>query len=364
MADGSRRTCRYPRSVPHAALLSPFPDGRSGGIERFCQQLSGVLRAGGWTADIVGPGNEPSVWVDRLGGGAFARSRAAVSAAIAVRPDLVIGNNWLGWGTPRALAQIQVYHCTLVGLTRAAGGGLTPQDRFRRVTFQAACEALGGRHATCVAVSQGVADELRRYYRMRDPVVAGHGVDTAVFAPGDRSAARSALGLDGPTALFVGRAEWGKGADVAVQGARDAGYAVLHAGLGTLPGATELGALDSDDLARAYRAADCLLLPTRYEAFGLAFAEAAACGTPIVAPPVGWMADLLAAVPAYAQLSIEPTVESIAAGLRTLQQADTAPLTAAAREFTLATAGLDDFAARWLALCNSAVAGRTAPLRG
>ncbi|UUY05601.1 glycosyltransferase family 4 protein [Svornostia abyssi] len=350
--------------MPHAALLSPFPDGRSGGIERFCQQLAGVLRAGGWRADIVGPGAEPNVWVDRLGGGAFARSRAAVAAAVELQPDLVIGNNWLGWGAPRGVPHIQVYHCTLIGLTRAAGGGLTPQDRLRRLTFQAACEALGGRDARTVAVSQGVADELRRYYRQRDPLVIGHGVDTATFAPGDREAARAALGVDGPTALFVGRAEWGKGADVAVQGARDAGYAVLHAGLGDLPGARELGALDPDDLARAYRAADCLLLPTRYEAFGLAFAEAAACGTPIVAPRVGWMTDLVAGVPGYEALTIEPTVGSVTAGLRRLAALDAAPLVAAAREFTVATADLDGFAARWLGLCNEAVAARLALLRG
>lgn len=350
--------------MPRAVLLSPFPDGRSGGIERFCQQLAAVLESGGWQADIVGPGDEPNVWVDRLGGGAFARSRAAVAAAAALRPDLVIGNNWLGWGTPRALAHIQVYHCTLIGLTRAAGGGLTPQDRLRRMTFQAACEALGGRGATSVAVSAGVVDELRRYYRRRDAVVIGHGVDTAVFSPGDRDAARAALGLDGPTALFVGRAEWGKGADVVVQGARAAGFSVLHAGLGDLPGARALGALDAGDLVQAYRAADCLLLPTRYEAFGLAFAEAAACGTPVVAPRVGWMTDLVTAVPEYAPLLITPTVDGVAAGLRRLDALDPAPLVDAARAFTLATAGLDRFASRWLELCNEAVAAPASRLRG
>lgn len=316
-----------------------------------------MLRVAGWDAEIVGPGPEPNVWVDRLGGGSLWRSRKAVAAGTALRPDLVVGNNWLGWGTPRALPHIQVYHCTLVGLTRAAGGGLPPHERLRRLTFHSACEALGGRGATTVAVSRGVADELHRYYRQSGTRVIGNGVDTAVFRPRDRETERAALGVTGPTALFVGRAEWGKGADVVVEGARAAGFGVMHAGAGELAGARALGELDPEALARAYAAADCLLLPTRYEAFGLAFAEAAACGIPVVAPRVGWVADLLQAVPGYAALTIEPTTGGIASGLRRLGEADVPHLVGAAREFTLETASLDRFAAAWTELCNGAIAG-------
>lgn len=344
--------------MPRAVLLSPFPDG-SGGIERFCQQLAGILREHGWGASIVGPGDaEPNVWVDRLGGGSFWRSRRAVAAAVALHPDLVIGNNWLGWGTPRTVAHIQTYHCTLVGMTRDAGGGLPLQERFRRYTFQSACEALGGRGVPTVAVSEDVAAELRRYYRQRDPIVIGNGVDTNLFTPGDRQEARAALGLTAPTALFVGRAEFRKGADVVVAGARAAGFDVLHAGGGELPGSRALGALTQADLVAAYRAADCLLLPTRQEAFGLVFAEAAAAGTPIVAPAIGWMNDLLRAVPAYRQLTIEPTVPSIAAGLQRLRDLDPTPLTDAARAFAVEDAGLGRFSQRWLDLCTATLAER------
>jgi D-inositol-3-phosphate glycosyltransferase len=349
--------------VPRAVLLSPYPGG-SGGIERFCEQLAGVLREGGWDTSIMGPGEDPNVWVDRLGGGTFWRSRRAVAAVVPRQPDLVIGANWLGWGVPPSLPRIQVYHYTIIGMTRAASGGLTPQDRFRRLTLQAACEALAGRAATSVAVSHDVAAELRRYYRQRDALVIGNGVDTALFAPGDRRAARAALGLTAPTALFVGRAEWRKGADVVVAGARAAGFDVLHAGAGHLPGARPLGALSQQDLASAYRAADCVLLPTRQEAFGLVFAEGAASGTPIVAPPIGWMADLLHAVPTYRQLTIEPTVAGIAAGLQRLRGLDPAPLTAAARAFAIRDAGLARFSERWRDLCDAAVAGPDPAVRG
>jgi D-inositol-3-phosphate glycosyltransferase len=40
-------------------------------------------------------------------------------------------------------------------------------------------------------------------------------------------------------------------------------------------------------LAAVYRAADVMVMPSRSESFGLAALEAQACGTPVVATPVG-----------------------------------------------------------------------------
>ena len=48
------------------------------------------------------------------------------------------------------------------------------------------------------------------------------------------------------------------------------------------------------DLERVYRAADALLLPTRYDAFGLVCLEAAACGLPCVLSATAGAAGLLA----------------------------------------------------------------------
>ena len=114
------------------------------------------------------------------------------------------------------------------------------------------------------------------------------------------------------------------------------------------------------DIEHPLRAADCLLLPTRYEAFGLAFLEAAATGTPIVATNVGWMRDLVAHVPAYRQLLIAPEPESIAAGLRALAAVDTEALTAAARAHVCEHASHEAFARAWVSLCSRVVEGRPA----
>jgi glycosyltransferase involved in cell wall biosynthesis len=325
-------------------------------MERFCQLLAGVLRAAGWEAELVGPGPPPSRCVDRAGGGTFARSRQAVATAVDLAPDLLVGNNHLGWGAPRDVPHIQVYHGTIAGLTRAAGGGLPAHERLRRRVFAAGCEALAGRGATVVAVSRGTADELHRHYRLHPDDVISNGIDTDVFRPRDRDAGRERFGFDGPTALFVGRAEWGKGSDILVDGAAAGGFAVAHAGDRDLPGSRALGVLDPEALAQALSGADCLLAPTRYEACSYAILEAIACGAPVVTTQVGWMEDLIAAVPAYRELVIDPEVTSIAAALRRLQTGNPAELVRAARAHVLAHNSLDAFAQAWRARCEAAVA--------
>ncbi len=147
------------------------------------------------------------------------------------------------------------------------------------------------------------------------------GVDHAFFSPGDRVHARHALGLDpsGPLLLFVGRIQPLKGADVAVRalgaliggGIADAKL-VLVGGPSGPHGEAELASLHSlvaraglsesvlflppqrhELLSTYYRAADCCIVPSRSESFGLVALEAAACGTPVVAAAVGGLITLV-----------------------------------------------------------------------
>jgi len=48
-----------------------------------------------------------------------------------------------------------------------------------------------------------------------------------------------------------------------------------------------LGSLPQVELPRYYAAADCVVVPSHYESFGLVAVEAMACGTPVVASRVG-----------------------------------------------------------------------------
>jgi glycosyltransferase involved in cell wall biosynthesis len=190
-----------------------------------------------------------------------------------------------------------------------------------------------GRTAVVVAVSDGVARELRRFFpRMAARLaVTPNGVDARRFRPvASKELVRAALDLprDGLQALFIGR-EWeGKGLRIAVEALPDApawrlvvvgeGDRVRYAAL-----AEELGVGDrvhfvapTPDLVPYYQAADAFLLPTGYETFSLVSYEAAACGLPLLVTRVSGVEDILQdGVNGYV-IAREPS--SVAACLRRL----------------------------------------------
>jgi len=139
------------------------------------------------------------------------------------------------------------------------------------------------------------------------------GVDLETFTPGDRAAARAALGLSGNEQVlaFVGRIQPLKAPDVLLRAAakltgRFAALRVLVAGgpsgsglaapdtliqlaeeLGITAHVTFLPPQSRDQLVNVYRAADLVAVPSYSESFGLVAIEAQACGTPVVAAAVG-----------------------------------------------------------------------------
>jgi D-inositol-3-phosphate glycosyltransferase len=139
------------------------------------------------------------------------------------------------------------------------------------------------------------------------------GVDLELFTPGDRAAARAALGLraDEQVLAFVGRIQPLKAPDVLLRAAarltgRFGALRVLVAGgpsgsglaapesliqlaeeLGITAHVTFLPPQSRDQLVDVYRAADLVAVPSYSESFGLVAVEAQACGTPVVAAAVG-----------------------------------------------------------------------------
>ena len=164
--------------------------------------------------------------------------------------------------------------------------------------------AFAARADTVIAPSALVRDELERR-GVRAPVaVIPTGVDLDRFRPGDRGAARRALGLapDGLIVLYVGRLDREKSVDrVLLAFDRIAGTLadarLVLVGQGKeaarlqqlarrLPAAGRIGFLGvrpHDRLAPCYQAADVFLFGSQTETQGLVLAEAAACGLPAVA---------------------------------------------------------------------------------
>jgi glycosyltransferase involved in cell wall biosynthesis len=336
---------------PRVVIVSPNPSNQAGGVERVCALLGEVLEDQGWEAEIVGPTRVPTRWQSRLGLNYPLLSRSATAAARARRDlDLIVSNGFLGIGCPGGVPRIHLYHGTMVGNAQAQQGSVPTRERLRRTVGAGLTEALVGREATRVAcVSDLVAEEVLRRYRVRADAVIPNGIDTTTFAPREMHGARERLGLSGERryALFVGRLEHGKGSDLVVEGAARGGYELLVAGPTAAPGTHHLGVLAPGALAEAYSAADCVLFPSRYEGCSLVVLEALACGRPLLATRVGWMGTLLRAVPEYDALCIEPAVEQIAARLRALADFKSAELCAAARTFVLANNSLAQWATHW-----------------
>ena len=132
--------------------------------------------------------------------------------------------------------------------------------------------------------------------------VVGWGVDHTRFCPGDRVAAREEVGVkhDVRALLFVGRHVPVKGLDLLLAAlpevaayqpqvrllvaGGDAASAVEGDSAGRV---TWLGPVARERLPLLYRSVDALVVPSRYESFGLVVLEALACGTPVIATRVG-----------------------------------------------------------------------------
>jgi D-inositol-3-phosphate glycosyltransferase len=235
--------------------------------------------------------------------------------------DVVHSHYWLsgqvGW-LARDRWSVPLIHTahTLAKVKNAAlAAGDRPEPRARVIgEEQVVAEA-----DRLIANTDEEAAQLVGHYGA-DPartLVVPPGVDLQRFTPGDRAAARRAVGVpDGALLLlFVGRIQPLKAPDVLLGAAarmladepalRDR-LRVHVVGAPSGSGleaprkleqlAAELGIADlvrflppqpPERLADHYRAADVAVVPSHNESFGLVALEAQACGTPVVAARVG-----------------------------------------------------------------------------
>ncbi|MGY1794814.1 D-inositol-3-phosphate glycosyltransferase [Geodermatophilus sp. SYSU D00525] len=235
--------------------------------------------------------------------------------------DVVHSHYWLsgqvGW-LARDRWSVPLIHTahTLAKVKNAAlADGDRPEPRARVIgEEQVVAEA-----DRLVANTDEEADQLVEHYGAdpRRTLVVPPGVDLDRFTPGDRTAARRALGVpaDAVVLTFVGRIQPLKAPDlllataarmleddpalrsrlrVHVVGApsgsgleapRQLEELAAHLGIADL--VRFLPPQPPDRLALHYRAADVAVVPSHNESFGLVALEAQACGTPVVAASVG-----------------------------------------------------------------------------
>jgi glycosyltransferase involved in cell wall biosynthesis len=121
------------------------------------------------------------------------------------------------------------------------------------------------------------------------------GVDVERFHPARREerreAARQALGLCGPTALFVGTGWEHQGLDRAIESGDPRRYRSLAEGLGVAPRIHFLGFRNR--VEEVHDAADLFVLPARYAPFSHACLEAMASGLPVATMRANGVAELI-----------------------------------------------------------------------
>jgi glycosyltransferase involved in cell wall biosynthesis len=331
-----------------AVLVSLNPNATVGGRERFCQRLADLLGRLGYDVSVVGPAPAPR-WLAEHGGAALWQAWAVRRAAAAAGDpaDLVVTTGPLGWPGSWGSRRVHVYLGNMVRLAALQGGRW--HWRLRWAADRGLAEAMSARGATVVADCEQAAEDATRFYRVRVEAVLSLGIDTDLFCPRDRAAARDRLGLrpDARYGLFVGRGEPGKGPAVALEACRRAAFQLLAAGTSPVPGSIALGVLPHEELAWAYNAADAVVLPTRYEGCSHVALESLASGVPIVTTPTGWSRELGRALPQYRPWLVPPHVDAVAGALARVDLDEARAATAAARQYVLRHNTLAAFEQRW-----------------
>ena len=226
----------------------------------------------------------------------------------------------------------------------ARGTDVTWIPRYRRPRRQIQWAAEHA--AAIVTVSQALKDGLTALGVSPGKItVLRNGVDLDRFGPRDRVAIRVRLDLKGPVWLTVGNLVPLKGVDIVVEAlARVPDVTLLIAGdgpeehklhrlverLGLVARVRFLGAVPHDELSEYYNAADVLMLASSREGMPNVVLESMACGTPVLATPVGGVPELITA-PEAGELMRERSPAALVLAWNSLQARK--PDRAATRKF-------------------------------
>ncbi|MCC8931476.1 glycosyltransferase family 4 protein [Rhizobium sp. 'Codium 1'] len=284
------------------SLIFAYPGDlslRTGGYA-YDRKVTEGLRSLGWTVNLM-----------PLGDGFPVPSKATVQSAskmLSALPDeTLVVIDGLAFGVLDAWATAEAARLKIVALVHhplALETGLSETEQTRLRTSERAALS-SARHV--IVTSPMTAREISANYGVEAPriTVALPGTARAEFAPADNSV---------PKILSVGTLSRRKGHDIllsALKSIEDLGWEATIIGSKTLDPATgvelsrrvdELDLTDRvqlagevDDPKGYFAGADIFALASRYEGYGMVFAEALSHGLPIVACKAGAVPDVVPA---------------------------------------------------------------------
>lgn len=288
-------------------ILAPnAPAQGFGGAERHLQDLAAVLsplcdqiifrsRA---DAPAPGPWAKALSRLEPMLTSPFATGRLVRNVLPNV--DVVLSIELMGVGLkhPRHLHLFFGSYSGFRDMALQPAGGLRLLVRAAKAVVARVLERRTQGRLGAIANSSGLRDVLRAQGIMvRDEVVLPP-TDCERFTPGDKRAARAKFGLpqDKRLILFAGRWEFAKGADRCTRifeaMPEDWHLLIVTPSGFTWPmlrgsNFTVLSDLDTDGMISAYRAADAMVQPSRFEGYSLVASEAQACGLPVLTSRVG-----------------------------------------------------------------------------
>lgn len=230
----------------------------------------------------------------------------------------------------------------LEGRRLLEGTNLSWRERlFAALVIPAERWSLADSRATAIAISSTLREDLETAYRRSaSTFVIPHGVDGQQFNPGVRArfrdGVRSEVGLTDSVPVFLYVGDFRKGMEQAIRALASVPrahligvsrtppdpYRALAAACGVSERVTLLPA--TNQVERYYGAADVLVLPTPYDAFGMVLTEAMACGLPVITTPMAGAAELMTDGVHGFVVSSPTDTEALSAAMRTLAEGEPA----------------------------------------
>ena len=232
--------------------------------------------------------------------------------------DLVHSHYWLSACVGERLEGLWRVPHVVTFHTLALVKGLAGSDDESQERERVEIEVAQGANSLVAFTNEERETLVREYGASATGIsIAPGGVDLERFKPGYQAGARQRLGLaqDEMVVLYVGRLEPFKGAELVLRavaqmrrqerlklvvvgggGEEDPEVARLQHLAGELGIRSHVqwhNACPQEQLPDYYVAADVCVVPSYHESFGFVSLEAMACGTPVIAAPVGGLATLV-----------------------------------------------------------------------